>query len=164
MNAKIIHTGVAISLLVVLVFGYITFSHFRENKNPELNCGANTYLQFSLKDGVFLQANAQIVIHFVNQVKKQSYVTEYGDVTFGGDHYVLDRNVRLMFQESNINGFSEVHREGVDKNDTDNLPDSIAKKIFSAQTVYFYKIDKISNEVWRLSDLRRTILVCRVIS
>jgi hypothetical protein len=164
MNVKTLSMVIAISAIFSLFCYFYGDKRFNSSSTEELNCGASVSLKLVSKDDLYLKANVQIAIHFSDEANKKSYVTEYGDVFAGSNQYAIDRNVRLVFLESKKNGYSEVQREGIDRNATDDLPDDIAQKIFSSQTVFFYKIEKLSSNVWRLSDLRRTILICRAIT
>lgn len=135
-----------------------------ESTVEELNCSGNVDILMSSSGVQTLDGDIQITAHIVPVNGRRSYVAEYGKVIYGGKSYIIDRNVRLLFTETKSNGFSEVHREGIDKNQSDTLPDHIAQALLSSQSIFFYRLDKIQNGIWRLSDLRRTIFICKVIS
>lgn len=148
-------SGIAIlSLLSLVVFFYTS------TRVPELSCAADVRINMSSNEPA---ANISGMVHMVFHLVPgaRSYVSEYGVLTIGNDKYKVDRNARLIFGRKQQNGYSEVQREGVDKNKSDTLPDAIAEKMTSSQAVFFFKIDKLRDGIWRISDLRRTIIVCK---
>ncbi|MEO3992305.1 hypothetical protein [Pseudocitrobacter cyperus] len=164
MIVRITSIFIVVSLLITLIALAIN-AMFRSLSVPdELNCSGNVDIRVMHADSEALSGDIQVTAHIVPFAKKRSYVSEYGYVVAEGKKYIIDRNVRLLFSETKTNGFSEVHREGTDKNPADTLPDAVAKMLISSQSIFFYKLDKLQDDIWRWSDLRRTILICKVVA
>lgn len=164
MTVRITSIFIAVSILITII-GLAINAMFQSFSVPdELNCSGNVDIRVMQSGNEVLSGDIQITAHIVPFAKKRSYVSEYGYVVADGKKYIIDRNVRLLFSESKKNGFSEVHREGTDKNPADTMPDAVAKLLISSQSIFFYKLDKLQNDIWRWSDLRRTILICKVVA
>ena len=58
------------------------------------------------------------------------------------------------------NDFYKVTKDEVITNRQDNAPITLVQKLISNQPVYYYKIQKIDDDTWRISDLQRTIFLC----
>lgn len=148
---KSVSLGIA---TLILFFGALFYDPRTRN---ELDCTADINLNIGDENDK-IKAAIHIVVHFVPNVR--SYITEYGTVQAGTMRYVLDRYVRLRYTDSNSQAFVEFEREGIDKNSRETLPESISKRLTSAQKVFFFKVRKLHGKIWSISDLRRTILVC----
>lgn len=143
-----------VTVLSLLLAG--TISYVLGNKN-DLDCNADIDLDMYSGEEK-LNAAIHLVVHFVPNGR--SYITEYGVVNYSGQRYIVDRYVRLRYIDDNHHGFVEFQREGIDKNSAETLPEKVSQKLASAQKVFFYKVRKLHNGNWSISDLRRTVLVC----
>lgn len=157
MNVKIPSRLKLISLALVLILIFVgALMYVPENKN-DLDCTADINLDMSSGEEK-LDATIHLVVHFVPN--ERSYITEYGVVNYGDKRYIVDRYVRLRYADDNRHAYVEFQREGIDKNSAETLPEALSQKLTSAQKVFFFKVRKIGNKIWSISDLRRTVLVC----
>lgn len=153
----------SISGLILLLFLFAAAIFYVPSKTSELNCAAEVRINVYAGEQ---ESEINGVVHMIFHLPRngRSYISEYGVVSVGEKRYKVDRNVRLVFSDKKSDSYSEVLREGIDKNMSDTLPDDIAEKMTSSQRVFFFKVDKLREDVWRISDLRRTIFICKKIS
>lgn len=157
MNVKTTSRLKVISLVAVLILLFVGALLYVPKSKSDLDCTADIHLTMD-SDEEKLDARIHLVVHFVPDAR--SYITEYGVVNYGDQRYIVDRYVRLRYSDDSNHAFVEFQREGIDKNSGETLPEFLSKKLTSAQKVFFFKVSKLHNEIWSISDLRRTVLVC----
>ncbi|MFP5974979.1 hypothetical protein [Enterobacter mori] len=141
-------------LLILVFFGALLYV---PTDTRALDCTTDMNLELG-KDNDKIVANIHLVVHFVPDAL--SYITEYGVVTYNNQRYIVDRYARLRYSGDNTHSFTEFKREGTEKNSSETLPEFLSEKLTSAQKVFLFKVRKLQDEVWSISDLRRTVLVC----
>ncbi|MGX7884765.1 hypothetical protein ACWTWO_10080 [Enterobacter hormaechei] len=145
------------SLAVLLILVFIGALLYVPKDTRALDCITDMNLELG-KDNDKIVANVHLVVHFVPDAL--SYITEYGIVTYNNQRYIVDRYARLRYSGDNTHSFTEFKREGIEKNSSETLPEFLSEKLTSAQKVFLFKVRKLQGEVWSISDLRRTVLVC----
>lgn len=157
MNVKTSSRLKVISIVAVLILLFVGALLYVPQSESDLDCTAD--INLNMDDGEQkLDARIHLAVHFVPDAR--SYITEYGVVNYGDQRYIVDRYVRLRYSDDSNHAFVEFQREGIDKNSSETLPEVLSQKLTSAQKVFFFKVRKLHNEIWSISDLRRTVLVC----
>ncbi|MGP6457487.1 hypothetical protein ACTZGH_22400 [Enterobacter ludwigii] len=150
-------------LLLVNFIILVAYISFRSNTTPDVfDCSGNVELKIDSARLGLITGEVKIDAHISKVVNGVSYVSQIGFVKLSDRNYNIDRNVRLSVNEKNKDGFSEFHRIGIDKNPEDTLPDFMDGILTSSQMIFFYKFETIYGDIVRWSDLRRTILVCKI--
>ncbi|UWX94199.1 hypothetical protein N2K86_04440 [Enterobacter mori] len=157
MNVKISSRLKQASLVVALIALFIAALMYVPNNKNALDCTADIILELGKGDDT-IDADIHLVVHFEPEV--QSYITEYGVVNYDNKRYIIDRYARLRYSRDDHHSFVEFKREGLDKNSAETLPDALSEKLTSAQKVFLFKVRKLHDDIWSISDLRRTVLVC----
>lgn len=164
MNAKItsliIITSMSTAVVASLLTAIVWYNIFERHLTLPLNCTAMVYVDSNQNQSEQdkLRASLKIVFHIQDDLKMR--VTEYGSVEYNGKEYTLDRMVNMTMSARTQNGFYEIARDKAISNIKSNVPPLLLEHLASSQPVLFYKIDKIATDVWRISDLHRTIFVC----
>ncbi|EMC9752122.1 hypothetical protein WDR88_001827 [Enterobacter cloacae] len=159
MNVRVLLISMLISLPV---FFTALFLAHKINQPNAIACSGLVNIEIknntdNLYGSVFISA------HIIPKKGKRSYVSEKGYLFHGSHKFIVNRHVRLLFNEINDNGFSEVSVEGIDKAPDDTMPDSLRNKLYASQKIFYYKFEKIQNNLWRWRDLQRTVFMCKVI-
>jgi len=145
------------SILLTALF----ISLYMLNRTParDLDCSATVNIASPGYDSIEgLTGRMMIGIHFTDN--GSSYIAEYGILSVGDKSYTLDRNIKVRFSASDVNGYSELVKESIDKNMTDTVPDDVMKRVMTSQSLFHLKIDELQENVYRIRGLRRTLLVC----
>lgn len=87
--------------------------------------------------------------------------SQVGVLDVNGKHYAINRSTTLSFLREDSDGYLRTQRIAVVKNDNDDLPDEITNLLMSKQQLFYYKIIHITDNVYGVRDLRRTLMVCR---
>ncbi|HAT7654815.1 TPA: hypothetical protein JAX49_005963 [Klebsiella michiganensis] len=106
-----------------------------------------------------ISGNVKIVFHITE--KGHVVVNEYGTLENEGKEYIVDRSGDMTITKNTENGFHKVVKGNFTANKQDTTPPELTEKLTSSQSVFFYKIQKIDDVTWRISDLQRTIFMCR---
>ncbi|HED3854287.1 hypothetical protein ACKURH_18470 [Enterobacter soli] len=145
------------SLVVLLGLLFISALLYVPKNTSVVDCTSDLNLELG-KDDEKIVARIHLVVHFVPN--ELSYITEYGVVAYNNQRYIVDRYARLRYSDDNRHSFIEFKREGIDKNSAETLPDALSEKLTSAQKVFLFKVRKLRDGIWSISDLRRTVLIC----
>jgi hypothetical protein len=157
MNVKIMFLT-AISSIFLTAF-IVSLFVLNKTSTRNLDCTATVNIASPGHENVeSLSGRMMIGLHFTD--KGSSYIAEYGILTVGNKSYTLDRNVKVRFSASDVNGYSELVKESIDKNMTDTVPDDVMKRVMTSQSLFHLKIDELQENVFRIRGLRRTLLVC----
>lgn len=159
MNVRILLVLILISLCVVS----LVFFYYKDTQNEAFACSGDVNLEIK-NDTNYIYGSVFISASIIPEKGKRSYVLEKGYFLLGQNKFIVNRHVRLLFKETNDNGFSEVTIESIDRAPDDTMPDSLYNKIFESQKLFFYKFEKIQDNIWRWRDLQRTVFMCKVIS
>ncbi|MEH0887039.1 hypothetical protein [Enterobacter sp. UNJFSC 003] len=126
-----------------------------------MNCMSTVHInradEKNALDGI--NGNIKIVFHITNEGLVT--VSEYGTLNYHGKEYLVDRTGNMMMDKDVQNGFHKVTRGKFVSNLQHNAPSELTEKLTSSQPVLHYKIDKLDTETWRISDLQRSIFICR---
>lgn len=106
-----------------------------------------------------INGNIKIVFHITNEGLVT--VSEYGTLNYFGKEYLVDRTGNMTMDTNVQNGFHKVTKGKFVSNPHDNTPSELTAKLTSSQSVYHYKLHKLDTETWRISDLQRSIFICR---
>ncbi len=145
------------SLVVLLGSLFIAALLYVPRNASPLDCTSDMNLELGREDEK-IDAKIHLAVHFVPD--ELSYITEYGVVTYNNQRYIVDRYARLRYSDDSRHSFIEFKREGIDKNSAETLPDTLSEKLTSAQKVFLFKVRKLRDGIWSISDLRRTVLIC----
>lgn len=139
----------------------VTLDKIKTNHDLPLNCMAMLYINKGENKSMDnkLYAEIKINIHFTN--KNEIKVSEYGTIKFRNQEYVTDRFIIMQASNEKNSGYREIKREKIIKNERDNVPTSLSDILTSKQPILYYKFEKMDDLVWKISDLQRTILICR---
>ncbi|EQA1621642.1 hypothetical protein V5K00_RS05750 [Enterobacter asburiae] len=155
MSVKIIF----ISLIITLALTF--FFMLNRTKIPSaLVCTAKNHISLNTqKDGVKIEGEVLLVFR-VSSVRDGVF-SQVGVLDVNGKNYSVNRSTTLRFSGQDSDGYLRTQRVNVVKNDNDDLPDAITDLLMSKQKVFYYKIMHISDNVYGVRDLRRTLMVCR---
>ena len=157
MNVKIMFLTVISSILLTALI--VSFSMLNKTPARDLDCTATVVIRVAGHEDIEnLNGRIMIGLHFTD--KGSSYIAEYGILTVGDKSYTLDRNVKVRFNGGDVNGYSELVKERIDKNITDTVPDDVMNRVMSSQSLFHLKIDELQENVFRVRGLRRTLLIC----
>lgn len=160
MNVRILSVSIPISLFIFCSV-FVLAHHFTQPDAIDCSGQVNLEIKNNINN---LKGDVYISAHIIPESGERSYVSERGYFLLGSQRFIVDRHVRLLFNDVNDNGFSEVTVEGIDKAPGDTLPEALYNKIYASQTMFYYKFEKIQSHLWRWRDLRRTLLMCKVIA
>ncbi|MHC9516590.1 hypothetical protein ACWH2Z_22865 [Enterobacter mori] len=160
MNARVLLVSILISFPMLLSAFFLVH---KINQPNAIACSGLVNIEIknntdNIYGSVFISA------HIIPKKGKRSYVSESGYFLVGPHKFIVNRHVRLLFNEVNDNGFSEVTVEGIDKASNDTMPDSLRNKLYASQKFFYYKFERIQNNLWRWRDLQRTVFMCKVIA
>lgn len=143
---------VAISLAIVYFF--------YKRDDGVLNCDSKMDLKINTNDDRVIVGKLNLTFHLVFGGK--GYISEQGIILQNNITYHVDRYVRLSLGKRLADGYINIKRDSVDKNENDDLPDSLTKLLTSNQKEFYFKIeDFFRSDIIKISDLRRTVFVCR---
>lgn len=149
--------SIAINIILLLAIAFIGYKLFViENVFP-MNCMSSFYINKGEANGV--SGNVKIVFHITEN--GHIVVNEYGTIKNEGKEYIVDRSGDMTITKNTANGFHKVVRGSFTANKQDTTPAELTEKLTSSQSVFFYKIQKIDEVTWRISDMKRTIFMCR---
>ena len=155
MNAKIIFISGAIFLAVITAYFF-----YRHQEPETLTCSAKTYLHLEAQtQGVKIEGEVLLVFRISSATEGR--VSQIGSLNIQGKHYAVDRNVVLNFIGKDRDGYLQTRRLAIVKNKNDNVPDDITELLMSQQDIFYYKVIHITENVYAIRDLRRTLMVCR---
>jgi hypothetical protein len=123
-------------------------------------CTAKNHLSLNTqKDGVNIEGEVLLVFRISSA--RDGVFSQVGVLDVNGQNYSVNRSTTLKFTGQDSDGYLRTQRVSVVKNDNDDLPDAITDLLMSKQKVFYYKIMHISDNVYGVRDLRRTLMVCR---
>lgn len=149
--------SIAVNIVLLLVIAFIGYKLFVIDKYFPMNCMSSFYINQGEKNGI--SGNVKIVFHITE--KGHVVVNEYGTLENEGKEYIVDRSGDMTITKNTENGFHKVVKGHFTANKQDTTPPELTEKLTSSQSVFFYKIQKIDEVTWRISDLQRTIFMCR---
>ncbi|UWX91872.1 hypothetical protein N2K86_14405 [Enterobacter mori] len=155
MSARIIFISLITALVVIFFF------MLNRTKVPSaLVCTAKTHLFLNTqKDGVKIEGEVLLVFRISSA--REGVFSQVGVLDVNGQNYSVNRSTTLKFTGQDSDGYLRTQRVSVVKNDNDDLPDAITDLLMSKQKAFYYKIMHISDNVYGVRDLRRTLMVCR---
>ena len=158
MNVRILSILLLISSFVFFMFFFLA-RYFTQHE--AIFCSGLVNVKINnptdkISGSVFFSA------HIFPEKGKRGYVAEQGYFTLNSHKFTVSRHVRLLFNNVNDDGFSEVTVEGIDKSSEDTLPEELYNKLYNSQKFFYYKFEKIQGDIWRWRDLQRTLLICKV--
>lgn len=155
MSAKIIFISLVTALAVIFFFMLN-----RTTIPSALVCTAKNHLSLNTqKDGVNIEGEVLLVFRISSA--REGVFSQVGVLDVNGKNYSVNRSTTLKFTGQDSDGYLRTQRVSVVKNDNDDLPDAITDLLMSKQKVFYYKIMHISDNVYGVRDLRRTLMVCR---
>lgn len=155
MSAKIIFISLITALAVIFFFMLN-----RTTIPSAIVCTAKNHLSLNTqKDGVNIEGEVLLVFRISSA--REGVFSQVGVLDVNGQNYSVNRSTTLKFTGQDSDGYLRTQRVSVVKNDNDDLPDAITDLLMSKQRVFYYKIMHISDNVYGIRDLRRTLMVCR---
>ncbi|MGK3187849.1 hypothetical protein ACCW92_09665 [Enterobacter soli] len=155
MSAKIIFISLITALAVIFFFMLN-----RTTIPSAIVCTAKNHLSLNTqKDGVNIEGEVLLVFRISSA--RDGVFSQVGVLDVNGQNYSVNRSTTLKFTGQDSDGYLRTQRVSVVKNDNDDLPDAITDLLMSKQKVFYYKIMHISDNVYGVRDLRRTLMVCR---
>lgn len=156
---KIKSTFIYLTSALFLVF--IACMIFFSMKNSvEINCQSSVSVHVNSDiNNIHIKGKIKFSYHLVSG--GESHVSQYGVIESNGVHYIIDRIGKVHFTKQGYNDYYELVREGYEKNLQDNTPDQIYDLLISKQKKFQYKMQKYDKDYWQISDIRRTLLLCK---
>jgi len=155
MSAKIIFISMFAAVLVVFL---ILLNYPRIPSAFVCTAKIHVFLQ-TQKEGVSIEGEVLLVFR-VSSAKEGAF-SQVGVLDVNGKSYAVNRSTTLSFLGQDSDGYLRTQRIAVVKNDNDDLPDEITNLLMSKQQLFYYKIIHVSDNVYGVEDLRRTLMVCR---
>lgn len=143
--------------MLLLAIAFIGYKLFIIEDILPMNCMSSFYINKGEANDV--SGNVKIVFHITGN--GHVVVNEYGTIENQGKEYIVDRSGDMTITKNTANGFHKVIRGSFTANKQDTTPAELTEKLTSSQSVFFYKIQKIDEVTWRISDMKRTIFMCR---
>lgn len=144
--------------IILLAFAVFFFSYYRD-PGP-LTCATRSNLHLgSQSPGLKIDGEVLTVFHISST--SEGRLSQVGSITVEGKKYTVDRNVALHFINKDRDGYLQTQRLAIVKNKNDTLPDEFAELLMSRQEIFYYKIMHITDNIYGIRDLRRTLMVCR---
>jgi hypothetical protein len=150
-------SSLVVNIILLFAVCFIGYKLFVIDNYLPMNCMSSFYIN---KDGgTDITGNVKIVFHITE--KGHVVVNEYGTLENEGQEYIVDRSGDMTISKTTVNGFHRVIKGSFTTNKQDTTPPDLTEKLTSSQSVFFYKIQRIDEDTWRISDLKRTIFMCR---
>lgn len=160
MNAKTISILTIFSFIlnisIVIAIGYLGYKIIDTKTYLPMNCMATFHINMDSNNDI--KGNVKVVYHITRN--GLVVVNEYGELQYKDNEYIVDRTINMHMSSITENDFYKVTKDEVITNRQDNAPITLVQKLISNQPVYYYKIQKIDDDTWRISDLQRTIFLC----
>lgn len=164
MNAKTISTltfiNVSISILLLAAIVICAYRISGYNDYLSMRCMSTIHINDDDTNKTTNNVSGDIRIIFHTNDDGQIAINEYGTLKYLGHEYLVDRTSHMVMAKKTQNGFHKVTRGAFITNRQDNVPLALSEKLTSSQKILFYKIQKIEEKTWRISDLQRTIFIC----
>lgn len=163
MNVKTILT-LKSTKLTILVFTIIATLLFvilcLIAPSKDIDCVAEININIHNNDEqVDIDGTVSYFYHFIK--KGESHVSEYGSVVYNNKKYILDRTARILATDTKNTNYKEIRKDNIKKNFQDNMPDNVYDIIMSKQKVLFWRIQAFSNDLLQVTDLRRSLMICK---
>lgn len=160
MNAKTTSTLMLFSIFcnIILIITLIFFGYkniIRKNYLP-MNCTSTFHINKGVENN--LTGTVNVVLHITED--GNIAVNEYGNLKYKEEEFIIDRTGHMTMSKSSENGFHKVIKGNFVANPNDTTPPVLIEKLTSSQSVLFYKIHKLDDATWRISDLQKTIFIC----
>lgn len=158
MNVKTLSILIQFSIASIFVLLTLFFLFvYKGGGYLPMQCMSTFYINLGKNDDI--TGSIKIVIH--NTDDGLMVINEYGALKYNGQEFIVNRSGSMNISKVDKYGFHKVTKGNFVSNPLDTAPAEIIEKLTSRQSVFYYKIQKIDDFTWRISDLQRTIFICR---